>query len=183
MKAVGDIKKCCNPECLGSNPQPLNNFYKDKHAQDGLSSYCRVCSKIKTRKYANKNPEKISVSGKLYRKEHREELAVYHSAYQEKYYAENHEAILEYHANYRSENKEVCGARIAKWGKNNPGKRNAITAKYRASKLQATPKWLTKQHFREIREFYIEAARITEETGIPHHVDHILPLQGETVRG
>lgn len=34
-----------------------------------------------------------------------------------------------------------------------------------------------------IEAIYIEAARISKETGIPHHVDHVIPLQGATVSG
>jgi hypothetical protein len=34
-----------------------------------------------------------------------------------------------------------------------------------------------------IRAVYAEAKRLTRETGIPHHVDHIVPLQGDFVSG
>lgn len=34
-----------------------------------------------------------------------------------------------------------------------------------------------------IRAIYAEAKRLTRETGIQHHVDHIIPLQGERVTG
>lgn len=34
-----------------------------------------------------------------------------------------------------------------------------------------------------IRAVYAEAKRLTDATGIPHHVDHIIPLQGELVSG
>lgn len=34
-----------------------------------------------------------------------------------------------------------------------------------------------------IRAIYAEARRLTKETGIPHHVDHDIPLQGEFVTG
>jgi excisionase family DNA binding protein len=34
-----------------------------------------------------------------------------------------------------------------------------------------------------VRAFYAEARRLTETTGVPHHVDHIIPLQGDYVSG
>lgn len=56
-------------------------------------------------------------------------------------------------------------------------------AKYRASRRNATPSWLTEEHWQQIRAVYAEAERLTSETGIPHEVDHIVPLQGRTVCG
>lgn len=35
----------------------------------------------------------------------------------------------------------------------------------------------------EIRKLYDEAARLTRETGIKHHVDHIVPLKSPVVSG
>lgn len=44
-----------------------------------------------------------------------------------------------------------------------------------AAEIRATPPWAD---HKKIAAIYEEAARITKETGIPHHVDHIVPLQG-----
>ena len=45
---------------------------------------------------------------------------------------------------------------------------------------KATPIWADLD---AIKEFYIEAQRLTKETGIPHEVDHIIPIKGKVVSG
>ncbi len=84
---------------------------------------------------------------------------------------------------YRFANPEKVTANIKKWEKLNPGKKAAQVRKYQASKLNATPKWLTKEQLKEMQDLYVEAARLTKETGIPHEVDHEEPLQGKNVCG
>jgi len=70
------------------------------------------------------------------------------------------------------------------WNKpENAGKRAAKRVKYRASKLQRTPKWITKEDINKIKQIYTEAIQRTIDTGIKWHVDHIYPLQGEIVSG
>src|ERR1700722_12078914 len=81
-------------------------------------------------------------------------------------YIKNKEYILDYSKNYRDKNKESISIkraihtakehvkiRVALYGKqwrlDNPGKVNARTARRRACKRQATPKWLTEQQFKE----------------------------------
>jgi len=161
----------------------LNEFGKDKHTRDGLSHYCKKCRVSLSTKYTKENPEKVATWQRTYRKEHKEELTAYLAAYTVTYYQENKEEIDAYQATYRDENREVLRERGAAFAKANPGKVNANTIKYRTAKLQRTPPWSTKDHFKQIQEVYIEAARLTRETGIPHHVDHIVPLRGKNVSG
>jgi hypothetical protein len=49
-----------------------------------------------------------------------------------------------------------------------------------AAKLKATPAWAD---IGAIKAIYEKARRMTEETGIQHHVDHIIPLRGRGVCG
>lgn len=42
--------------------------------------------------------------------------------------------------------------------------------------IQATLPWAD---YAKIRAVYVEAARLTRETGVKHHVDHISPLRGK----
>lgn len=59
----------------------------------------------------------------------------------------------------------------------------ARSMKRYSRKLKAAPLWLTKKQLDEIAFFYKEAKRLEKETGIKHHVDHIVPLQGTEVCG
>lgn len=53
-------------------------------------------------------------------------------------------------------------------------------SKRRAAKLQAITAW---SNLARIEGFYREARRLSAETGIPHHVDHIVPLVHPLVCG
>jgi hypothetical protein len=48
------------------------------------------------------------------------------------------------------------------------------------ARILATPPWAD---FRAIRAIYREADRLTEATGVKHHVDHIVPLNHPRVCG
>ena len=61
-----------------------------------------------------------------------------------------------------------------------PSYKAAAAMKRKAQKLHATPTWADET---AIDAFYAEADRLTCEMGVKHQVDHILPLQGETVCG
>jgi 5-methylcytosine-specific restriction endonuclease McrA len=67
--------------------------------------------------------------------------------------------------------------------RNKKSRRNAITAKRSAARLKRTPPWLNKNQLEQIKQFYQEAKELETSTGIKHHVDHIVPLQGENVSG
>jgi hypothetical protein len=69
------------------------------------------------------------------------------------------------------------------WRENNVDKRRSHQAFRRAKVKQATPPWLTKEHKAQIALVYKEALRLSNESGILYHVDHIVPLNGKTVSG
>lgn len=53
-------------------------------------------------------------------------------------------------------------------------------SKQRSARLCRTAAWADKK---KIAAFYRLAAHLTHKTGIPHEVDHIIPLQGRDVCG
>jgi len=77
-------------------------------------------------------------------------------------------------------NRDRVNTRNSQYQQDNPAKGAAKTARYRSAKLQRD---FSQGREDEIKAFYVEARRLTEETGIKHHVDHIVPLQGDKVSG
>lgn len=71
-------------------------------------------------------------------------------------------------------------ARQKKWRQANKSRINAWSMARYATEKQRTPQWAD---FGAIEKFYAAAHRLTAETGIQHHVDHVIPLCGETVSG
>lgn len=83
-------------------------------------------------------------------------------------------------AEWRKANPEQARAKARKYAKCHPGVKRAQVAKREAAKRHRTPVWADTA---KIRAVYVVAARLTRNTGIPHEVDHELPLQGRTVSG
>lgn len=70
------------------------------------------------------------------------------------------------------------------WGKSlTKEQRCAMQAARNAAKINATPRWLTADHHAEIARIYADCRRETDETCVPHEVDHIIPLRGIDVCG
>jgi 5-methylcytosine-specific restriction endonuclease McrA len=65
----------------------------------------------------------------------------------------------------------------------NPARIKACKIKYENKLSQATPIWLTKEHWAVMNAMYKEAKRLSRETGIRHEVDHIHPINGKTLSG
>jgi hypothetical protein len=179
--------KICN-KCAIS--KELSEFSKCKSIPGGHHRRCKSCDKIynvlyreeKSRvdkKYRDKNKEKISLRNKKRRDENIEEHRKRERGSRDK--RRDRERIRS-KENYQK-NKAKIGIRKNAYAKKNAAKYRGYCAKRNAAKLNATPKWLTKEHWRQIQAFYDEAHRLTMETGIPHEVDHIEPLQGKDVCG
>ena len=150
--------RVCN-KCL--KEKPLDLFRKDSRLISGRAARCKSCQSLYTKEYSSKNKEKV----------------------------------LEYNKDYRCKNSETAKKRSADWRKNNPEKyretkantykkhkekfyaRNALR---RAQQYSLTPSWADKT---KILKIYEECKRITLETGIKHHVDHIIPIRGKMVSG
>ncbi len=137
------------------------DFYRSSNYKDGLQYECIPCAKLRTKEYALANREKVLCRKKRYRESNQLKISAGYNQ-------------------WLMVNRDKRRAIDNKWGHCNIGK---VTAKSRArklAKLNRTPAWANKQ---EIEQIYIECTRVSRETGIKHHVDHIIPLRGKTVSG
>lgn len=161
-------------------------FYKDTRKKDGYRFQCKDCS----RKYRQENANKISIHGKNYRKLNSEKISDYKKKQHQKNkdikkleYQQNPEPVKQRMKQYYQKNKQKINKQARKYQINNPHIINALCAKRHAAKLKATPPWLAEAHYAEIAAFYKQAKEMETKTGIKHHVDHIIPLQGKNVCG
>jgi hypothetical protein len=98
------------------------------------------------------------------------------------FYAENRDKIIPRMRDYWSANKDQMSEYQKRYYRENKAAFIAYAAKRRADLLDRCS-LLTTEKEKQIKALYAEAKRLTEETGVPHHVDHIVPLRGKTCSG
>jgi hypothetical protein len=84
---------------------------------------------------------------------------------------------------YAAKDRAKNVQRTLEYFRRNPGVDAARVAKRKADRLKRTPQWLDSFQLEQIKQYYKKAQSITENTGVKHHVDHIVPLRGKTVSG
>lgn len=135
-----------------------NGHVAERQTSNGT---CIVCLAEKKARYYAENPEK--------RKHHNAT-----------YYAKNADYVKALNADWRAENADEMLAIRRRHYENNKG---IYISRARARKehiKQATPLWAD---IDAIAAIYCEARRVTEQTGVSHDVDHIIPLRGVNVCG
>lgn len=146
------MKNCGNEKCLKSNPQPLENFNKNRNRKDGLQHTCKSCrvafrflnkDKIalqqstwqknnpdkvakKNTKWNKNNPDKVNAKGRRWRKNNAEK----HKAAKNKWEKNNLDKVKAQTARSYIKNREKRLIENARWKKNNPDKVAKITAKW-----------------------------------------------------
>lgn len=160
-----------------------------KEEDYGRSFYCRPCMAKRARDRRHAHPEKYRDEWKKVPKEKRTEQfsrwyrrksAERRKVERKEKYDKNRDQELEVARAYKAANREELNRRDAERRRNNPELNRFYRSERRAAEKQATPSWVNRSAMRAI---YKEAVRLSELTGIPHHVDHIVPLQSPWVCG
>ena len=109
--------------------------------------------------------------------------------------AANKDKVAAYARTHFDRNREEKLTKLLAWRDADPARAKALTkawfainrhkytayhANRRANAALATPPWVD---WKAIDKVYYLAKKLTRKTGIEHQVDHIVPLNGETVCG
>lgn len=159
--------------CLES--KEITEFNRLKRGPEGLHRRCRACLK-ETQRDARIR-QNIARNAK---------------------YFENHEDSKRKQREYQSANRGKFRKACRDWRNRNPlmmkvlkdiwdaanADKNAASAKrYYTRKRNRCPKWLSASDHKKIEKFYAAAKFLTEQSGVKHCVDHVVPLHGELVSG
>ncbi|MEN6544486.1 MAG: hypothetical protein ABFE07_00420 [Armatimonadia bacterium] len=97
-----------------------------------------------------------------------------------RYHADNRDQVNEQKREYWAENREQMAEARKRWKAKNRARVRHMNACRKKLIAIATPPWADRS---AILAVYEEAERVTEATGVQHHVDHIVPIKGESVCG
>lgn len=161
--------------------KPLGEFYRRPDSPDGYRNDCKTCRKLASSITYASDVEKQ----KAYRRDRYKKLVSENpSFHRDKYWADPTKARNENKNNYRK-NRATRIKKAVEYASRNKAKVNSIKARYKLAKKQACPSWVleSKTFCDRIDRIYERARRLTEETGVMHHVDHIVPTQGKTICG
>lgn len=162
-----NVKKCSSCKTI----KPFSDFNKNKSQKDGFDNNCKECRKLSR---LNNSDKRIK-----YMRDWRTK----NPTARRDHYNKNKQSASLYAREYRNKNRDKLLLNSRIWRINNLDRDAAKAARRRASKLNATPPWLTKQDFEQIKELYEITKAFKLYTGEEYHVDHIVPLQGEGVCG
>lgn len=145
---------------------------------------CRDCTVARAKKWADQNADRVKQNHSVRYQNNKEKILAKNKKWAEqnreasnaiknKYREKNPDKIKEIESGYRERNRVECNRRIRQWKQRNKHKAVAYAAARRARQLDQTPEDADQN---AIEKIYKECRRISQETGIPHHVDHIVPL-------
>lgn len=165
-----ETKHC--PSC--NEDKPRSEFFSDRRNKNGLSSYCKACTAIRTTKYREKNRDKVNLWAREQTKRDTEkriasgwvprrtgeEVKQHKKEYQKEWRKNNLSRLADWFRNYRKKNPEYYrdADRKKKY------KRRGAVGSY------------TQAQFRELCERYGNCCLRCGRTDVKLTPDHVVPI-------
>jgi hypothetical protein len=178
-----------NKEKINERSRKYKAENKEKICKKARERYHKDIEKTRARQnsYRLKNPEQYREREQKYREQNREKILEINNRYKERKGAENMKA---YWANRYREKFEEIALKTKEYSKDPEVKkrkkaysleyykknRHRYRALSKKSKMRRKNALLPSTDSEAVREIYYQREKISEETGVLHHVDHIIPL-------
>lgn len=143
------------------NEKEYKMFSKKISSKDGLQNYCKDCVSAYAKEYYKKNKQKMDAANK-------------------EYASRNKEKISEYKKQYDKENKDALNRQKYKWKESNKAYYAHKSAERRFAKKNSE---ILDSGSKRVKSIYLACHNISKRSGVPHHVDHIVPLINDNVCG
>lgn len=153
----------------------FSEFHRSKVNADGLHKQCKSCRKQESKTAYTKNKNAISARAKIRYAANRKKVIEAAKSY----VARNKEQVAQRQASYYQKNKEHRQQYRRAHYKQNAEKYLSAEARRRCL-MNQLPGWAD---VGRIEELYRWARTLSSQTGVQHHVDHIVPLQNKRVCG
>lgn len=152
---------------------------------------CHECHRLRKQqlracapdKYRAKSRQKYQIEAarfRTYRKNYYNRASEIERERRKDYYHSNKELEIQRNQNWKAANKVRVKIAQQLWRKENHAKVLAANSKRRAGINQAAPSWVDKA---QLEAIYKKCKQLSKDTGIKHHVDHIVPLKNKRVCG
>lgn len=152
--------------------KPKTEFHKSSRNKDGIISQCKPCKNEVINAWEKLNSDKKRKSSlNQYYKYHEKKKAK-----AREYKSKNQEKLKQNMKRWREENQEYR----RRYYEENKEWFKTWNANRRAKLIRASVVWADHD---KIKAIYKRAIQLTKETGIEHHVDHIIPLNSKYVCG
>jgi flagellum-specific peptidoglycan hydrolase FlgJ len=160
---------------------------------DRLMQRCKSCQSAYNARYREANRERLNANDRKLAASQTEVRRERSRQWREENPKRRQDQIKDYYQRhkdagtldlyYGKRDPEAMRQRAKQWRKDNPARVAYNIALARARRHQAVPKWLTKEEKSAIKRLYEQCQKLSQETGIPHQVDHIYPLVSDIVCG
>ncbi len=130
----------------------------------------------RTKLWQSKNKDKVEANQKKWRLANADKHRLAAVAWR----ASNEDRRKSYAKSYNDQHRDERGEYVKAWYKAHPERVLAMSAKKRADRFNATPKWADRD---AIERIYAKSIEVSALTGKKHDVDHIWPLNGVGFRG